>query len=103
EPAVRWVALLMFAVLAACTLGVTFLPNYLEDVHHFSLAAIGRLFSIAAIGTVLISQISGRIRWITPPRGIAIATLAVAFACVMTVLTGNPWILAAAFLGRGGF
>lgn len=103
EPAVRWVALLMFAVLAACTMGVTFLPNYLQDVHRYSVGAIGRLFSIAAAGTVLISQTSGKIRWITPPRGIAIATLGVAISCVTTILTGSPWILAIAFLGRGGF
>jgi MFS family permease len=103
SPAVRSVAILMFAVLAACTMGVTFLPNYLDDVHHFSVGAIGRYFSIAAVGTVLISHVSNRFPWVTAARGIAIATLAVAVTCVTVVLTGNPWILAIAFLGRGGF
>jgi MFS family permease len=103
EPVIRWVAVLFFAVLAACTMGVTFLPNYLEDVHHFNVGSIGRLFSIAAIGTVLISQTTNKLRWITPVRGVAVGFVAVAFACLTTLATGNVWILAFAFLGRGGF
>jgi len=103
EPVVRRVAMLMFVVLAACTMGVTFLPNYLSEVHGLNVGTIGRLFSVAAIGTVLISQATTKLRWITPVRGIAIGTLGVAIACVTTVATGNLWILAFAFLGRGGF
>lgn len=103
EPVVRRVAMLMFVVLAACTMGVTFLPNYLSEVHGLNVGTIGRLFSVAAMGTVLISQATTKLRWITPVRGIAIGTLGVAIACVTTVATGNLWILAFAFLGRGGF
>jgi MFS family permease len=102
-PAVRWVALLKFGVLGTLALGTTLLPNYLEDVHGLSIGVIGRLGSVYATGSVLIALIFARVAWITGSRGIAIGTMLVGCLCGVTLLTGNLWILAPAFLMRGGF
>jgi MFS family permease len=102
-PAVRSVALLKFGVLGTLAMGVTFLPNYLEDVHGLSIGEIGRLGSVYAGGSVLLAIIVARVAWITGSRGIAIGTCLVACLCGVTLLTGNLWILAPAFLMRGGF
>lgn len=102
-PAVRSVALLKFGVLGTLALGTTLLPNYLEDVHGLSIGEIGRLGSTYAAGSVLISLIVARVAWISGSRGIAIGTTLVGCLCGVTLLTGNLWILAPAFLMRGGF
>lgn len=102
-PAVRWVATLKFGVLGTLALGTTLLPNYLEDVHGLSIGTIGRLGSCYAAGSVLLSLIIARVAWISGSRGIAIGTTLVGCLCGVTLLTGNPWVLAPAFLMRGGF
>ena len=102
-PAVRWVAMLKFGVLGVLALGTTFIPNYLEDVHGLGIGAIGRLGSVQAAGGVLIALLVARLAWISGSRGIALGTMLVGSLCGVTLLTGNVWILAPAFLMRGGF
>ncbi|MCC6791736.1 MAG: MFS transporter [Thermomicrobiales bacterium] len=102
-PVVRAVALLKFGVLLTLMLGVTLLPNYLEDVHGLSIGQIGRLGSVYAAGSVILGMIVARIAWISGCRGIAIGTCLVGVMCGVTLLTGNLWILGPAFLMRGGF
>lgn len=102
-PAIRNVGLLKFGVLFVLALGVTFLPNYLEDVHGFSIGTIGRLGSVYALGSVLMSLFISRVVWMTGSRGVALATMSVGLLCGVTLATGNPWVLTPAFLLRGGF
>jgi MFS family permease len=102
EPIIRAVSLLQLAVLAALGLGTTLLPNYLHDVRGISLADIGNFGSIAALGSVILSVAVGRSAWLTAIRAIAIATLSVGLLCAITLLTEHLWVLAIAFLGRGG-
>jgi MFS family permease len=103
NPAVRAVALLRFGVLGTLMMGVTFLPNYLEEIHHFSTASIGPLGSIYAAGSVILSLLIARVVWLTGSRGIALGAVSVGAVCGVTLLTGNLLILAPFFLLRGGF
>ena len=102
-PAVRWVSLLKFGVLGTLMFGVTFLPNYLEDIHGLSIGTIGRLGSVYAAGSVIISVTIARLVWISASKGVAIGAISVGAICGITLLTGNLWILVPAFLMRGGF
>jgi MFS family permease len=102
-PAVRWVSALQFGVLAVLTIGVTLLPNYLEDVHEIGIQTIGWYGGIAAVGSILLSLAISRLRFMTASRGIALATVSVGIVCAMTLVGGNSWFLAVAFLMRGGF
>ncbi|HEY8448685.1 MAG TPA: MFS transporter [Thermomicrobiales bacterium] len=101
-PIIRAVALFQLAVLGVLGLGTTLLPNFLHDEHGLSLATVGNFGSIAAVGSILLSFAVGRSAWLTAIRAIALATLAIGLVCVVPLLTGNIWILAVAFLGRGG-
>jgi MFS family permease len=103
QPAVRWVSALQFGVLAALTIGVTLLPNYLEDVHEIGIRTIGWFGGIAAVGSILLSLAISRLRFMTVSRGIALSTMSVGLVCALTLVSGNPWFLAVAFLLRGGF
>lgn len=102
-PVVRSVAILKFGVLGTLMLGVTLLPNYLEDVHGLSIGQIGRLGSVYAAGSVLLTILMARVAWISGCKGIAMGVCLVGALCGVTLLTGNLWILAPAFLMRGGF
>jgi MFS family permease len=45
----------------------------------------------------------GRYRRLTAIRSIAVAVTAVGVLCLVVIVTGNPFFLGLAFLGRGGF
>lgn len=102
-PVVRAVGLLQFALLGAIAIGVTLLPNYLKDVHGMGVGSVGWFGSIAAVGSTILSLTIGRIKWVTPVRAIAISCICVGMLCGLTLSSGNIFILAFAFLGRGGF
>lgn len=102
-PVVRWVAGLQLLGFAAIAIGVTLMPNYLEDVHEIGLATIGRFGSMNAIGSIAMSLAIARAAFITGSRGIAIGLAAIGGLCGIVLLTGNPWFLAPAFMLRGGF
>jgi MFS family permease len=102
-PVVRAIGFLQFGVLAVLAIGTTLLTNYLKEAHGVGVGMVGWLGSIAAVGSMLLSLTVGRVAWMTPIRAIAVAPLFVGLLCGVTLLTGNPIILAVAFLGRGGF
>lgn len=102
-PVVRWVGGLQLCVLGSIMIGVTLMPNYLEAVHGLGLGTIGRFGSLNAIGSIVLSLVIARTAFITGSRGIAVGLLAIAGLCGVVLLTGNPWVLAPAFVLRGGF
>jgi MFS family permease len=102
-PVIRALGILQFAVLAILMIGTTLLPNYLKDVHQIGVGAIGWFGSIAAIGSATLSLVVSRVKVMTTIRTIGIAPICVGLLCLVTLLTGNPILLAIAFLGRGGF
>lgn len=102
-PGVRAVGLLKFSVLGTLALATTLLPNYLEDIHGLSVGTIGRLGSVYALGSVILTVIVSKTAGITASKGIAIGAISVGAVCGITLLTGNLWIIVPAFLLRGGF
>jgi hypothetical protein len=95
--------LLQFIVLGMLAIGITLLPNFLQDVHHLNIGEIGRLGAIAPVGSILLSTAISRIRWFSLNRGIALATFSIGTICAVSLLTGNIWILSLFYLTRGGF
>jgi DHA1 family multidrug resistance protein-like MFS transporter len=102
-PVIRAIGALQFGILAVLMIGTTLLPNYLKEVHQIGVGTIGWFGSIAAVGSALISLGVARIKVITTIRTIGLAPICVGLLCGVTLLTGNPLVLAVAFLGRGGF
>jgi MFS family permease len=101
-PEVRAVAFVEFAVLGLAMMGVTFLPNYLEDEHGFAISTIGRLFSIAALGSVVLALAISRSRRLDGAPGIAVSLMTIGVTLAVTLLTDSLWLIAVFFLGRGG-
>lgn len=101
---VRTLCALQLATLLILTLGVTLLANYLRDVHGLGYADIGRLGSIAAIGSVLLGLAFTRLRPFRQP------TLGISVAVTCTALSFGVFLLLASFPGfalgfalRGGY
>ncbi|MEA2527638.1 MAG: hypothetical protein QOF73_4865 [Thermomicrobiales bacterium] len=102
-PVVRALGLLQFGILVILTAGTTLMPNYLKDVHDIGVGTIGWFGSLAAVGSAALSLALPRVRIMTTIRTIGLAPICVGLLCGVTLLTGNPFLLGAAFLGRGGF
>ncbi len=100
---VRITSLLQLVLLFVLTMGNTFIPNYLNDVHGISIERIGVLGAIAALGGILLAVFVGKIGWLTPTRGIAIATAMIGGICAVVLLTSDFRILAGLWVLRGGF
>jgi MFS family permease len=101
--AVLMSSLLQMLILFFLTMGITFIPNYLQDEHDANLAQIGQLGAIGAVGSILLSLLVGKIKWLSPARGIAMASGAIGIVCLATVLIDSIWFLAIFFIFRGGF
>jgi len=100
---VRLASLLQMLLLFVLTIGITFIPNYLQDVHGASITQIGILGSIASVGGILLAVFVGKLSWLTPTRGIATATAMIGLICAAILLTGQFWLLALLWILRGGF
>ena len=96
-------SLLQGILLFVLTTGITFIPNYLRDVQGQNLATIGRLSSAAAIGSITIVMMVGRVKWVSPSRGIAIATACIGIVCFGVLFIDNAHLLIFLFVLRGGF
>ena len=101
---VRALCLLQLATLLILTLGVTLLANYLRDVHRLTYADIGRLGSIAAMGSVALGLTFTRLRPFRQP------TLGISVAVTCTALSFGVFLLLESFPGfalgfalRGGY
>ncbi len=101
---VRDLCLLQLATLLILTLGVTLLANYLRDVHGLTYADIGRLGSIAALGSVGLGLLVTRLRpFRQPTLGISVAVTCTALSFgVFLVLETFPGF-ALGFALRGGY
>ena len=103
EPSVRAMALLMRASLLVMTTGITFIPNYQQDVYGMSLSEIGWLGAIGATGSIVLPLVMGKLRWLTPSRGIAISVAGVGAVCLIVTLTGDWLVSIVAFPMRGWY
>lgn len=98
------VFLLQFATIFVFSVGVTLVPNFLQDVHHVGVEQIGWLGSFAAIGTALIGVLISRSRpFRRPLAGIALSTGAVAGTLGVLLVGASLPLYALAYLLRGGY
>jgi MFS transporter, ENTS family, enterobactin (siderophore) exporter len=104
EPGVRWVLGLQAATVFAMSIGTSLLPTFLEEVQRLEPATIAALASSSAVGSVIFGLAvarSGRMRS-APMAGIALCVGFVALAFAVCLSTNVVWIIAIAYMGRGG-
>lgn len=82
------------------TLGTTFAPKYLQDVHHLSRSQIGLLGSVLGVGAFFWNiQLGQRRAWRSLTLGIVLSGL----ACGLIWLSGNWLVLLLAYFLLGGW
>jgi hypothetical protein len=104
HPATRQILMVHGLTLICLSVGVSLIPNYLEDFRHVSPSVISILSAGAAVGTALFAVITARSRKLqtSPLTAAAIATVfVVAGLVIMAVFSPLPFI-AVAYLFRGG-
>jgi MFS family permease len=102
-PAIRMVTILQLAVVGFLLSVATFLPVFLKNEYGVSVAQIGWLGSIAAIGSILLTVLISRVKGLSASRGIALGTVLFGAVCAVTLSTSNLAVLGPAFLMRGSF
>lgn len=96
---------LMFLVVLFFAMFTMYLPqplasNYLQNQQNLNLTQIGQLYSINALGIVILNLVLGHT---DPRRGFLLGQAAVGiFALILWQCTGMPWFILAFFL-VGGF
>ncbi len=101
---IRTLCLLQLGTLLVLTTGTTLVPNFLREVHNLPVDRIGQLGSVAAVGSVLLGLLFGRLRPFKQPLlGITVATALSAAAFAVLLVAGDLPLFALAFLLRGGY
>jgi MFS family permease len=101
--ATRMILLLAFVVVFCSILGVTLVPNLLQDVHAVSVGQIGYLGSLAALGSIGLGLILNNLKvFENSMLGYSLAVSSVATALALFVFGSSLWIFAIAFILRGG-
>lgn len=102
---VRFLLLLQGMVIFALSLGVAFIPNFLDEVRGVPDSTIALLSSFPAIGSFTFGLLLTRSNYIHrfPMVGVAITLLSTMSAFAIFHQTGNPMVLWFAFFLRGGF
>ena len=104
QPAVRLLLILQFAMLVVLSLGIGFIPTYLEQVRGIDAAIIASLSAVPAVGSMVFGFVLARNRWLQSKpflaAAIAIAQAVVGFL-ILRSFAALP-IVAIAFFLRGG-
>jgi MFS family permease len=101
--ATRMILILAFIVVFCSILGVTLVPNLLQDVHDVSLGQIGYLGSLAAVGSIALGLVLNNLKIFENSMfGYSLAVSSVAIALALFVFGSSLWIFAIAFMLRGG-
>lgn len=105
NPSVRLLMLLLLAVVFSLSLGIAFIPTFLEDVHGMAPARIAAMGSLAAVGSAVFGLAVARIRRLQRLPFIAVAMAVTAMALAFTIFRTTSWypLLTLAFFLRGGF
>jgi MFS family permease len=104
EPTVKPLLLMQFATIFALALGISLLPTFLADERGLSPAVVAILGGIGSTGAVLFGLAVARSGWLQrhPLAGVTIAIGMVMAALAIIVSTHAVWLIALAFIGRGG-
>ncbi|MBA3450388.1 MAG: MFS transporter [Chloroflexia bacterium] len=104
EPGVRPLLGMQFATIFSLALGISLLPTFLADERGISPAIVAILGGVGSAGAVLFGLIIARNQWLQkhPLTGVAIAIAMVMGALAVVISTNLVWLIALAFIGRGG-
>ena len=104
DPGVRLIAVLLFGSVFTLSLGVSFIPVFLEDVRGMDAAVISALSAIAAVGTASFGLAVARLTRLqqAPFFAVAFAVGSTAVGFVLFRETAFAPLLAIAFFFRGG-
>jgi len=104
DPGVRLIAALLFASVFTLSLGVSFIPVFLEDERGMDAAVISAMSAIAAVGTASFGLAVARLTRLqqAPFYAVAFAVGLTAVGFVLFRGTTFPPLLAIAFFCRGG-
>ena len=102
---IRTITLLLIAVVFTCSLGVAFVPTFLEDVRGYQPATISTFSALGAVGSALFGLAVARTRRLQKEPFLAVA-IALGFVVASLVLfhaSGLLLVILIAYLMRGGF
>jgi MFS family permease len=104
EPGVKPLLGLQFATIFSLALGISLLPTFLADQRGISPAIVAILGGVGSTGAVLFGLTVARSVWLQrrPLIGICAAIVMVMFALAIVLSTSLVWLIALAFIGRGG-
>lgn len=101
---VRTLCLLLVVTLLTLTIGTTLSSNFLHEVHGLEYNRIGQFGSIAAVGSIVLGLLFGRVKSFSKPlTGIAIATTCTAGMFALFLFVSGLPLLLLAYLLRGGY
>lgn len=102
---IRTITLLLVAVVFTCSLGVSFIPTFLEDVRGYQPATISTFSALGAVGSALFGLAVARTRRLQkePFLGVTIALTFVVISLVLFHASGLLPVVLVAYLLRGGF
>jgi predicted MFS family arabinose efflux permease len=104
EARVKPLLSLQFATIFSLALGMSLLPTFLADQRGIPPAVVAMLGGIGSTGAVLFGLTVARSQWLQkrPLIGIAAAIGMVMTALTIVLATPLVWLIAVAFIGRGG-
>jgi ENTS family enterobactin (siderophore) exporter len=104
QPGVRLTLALQGTTIFALSVGTSLLPTFLEDVQRLHPAEIAALGSTPAIGSIIFGLWVARSKRFqgAPLAAAAFCAVCVAVTLAVCLSTSLIWVIAIAFLGRGG-
>jgi MFS family permease len=102
---IRTITLLLIGVVFTCSLGVAFIPTFLEDVRGYQPATISTFSALGAVGSALFGLAVARTRRLQkePFLGVAIAVGCIVLSLVLFHASGLLLVILVAYLLRGGY
>ena len=104
EPGVKPLLGMQFATIFSLALGISLLAPFLADQRGISPAVVAMLGGVGSLGAVIFGLAVARSQWLQrhPLAGITIAIGMVMVALAIILSTHLIWLIALAFIGRGG-
>lgn len=102
---IRTITLLLLGVVFTCSLGVAFIPTFLEDVRGYQPASIATFSALGAVGSALFGMAVARTRKLQkePFLAVAISLGMIVISLVLFHASALLPVILFAYLLRGGF
>ncbi len=102
---IRMITLLLIGVVFTCSLGVAFVPTFLEDVRGYQPASISIFSALGAVGSALFGIAVARTRKLQkePFLAVAIALGSIVISLILFHASAALPVILFAYLLRGGF